>query len=397
MDVLFVAHRAPFPPDKGDRLRSYHLLRGLAALGAVDLVAPADTATAAAAARAGLSGLCREVHIEPRRRPAALLATAAALVTGGSLTLAWMRDGRLQRALAGLLARRHYDLCFGFSSGCAELWSQTAGRRRVFDLCDLDALKWEALARRTPGLRGRIWGLEARRLLPVELELAAQAELVLLSTPREEADLLSRGGRPLASAVLPHGTDWQRFDGLPPAGAASPVIGFLGQMDYAPNVEAALMLANEVLPLVEARCPQVRLRIMGRQPSRAVAALHEPGRVEVTGAIDSVPAALGGLAVFAAPLQSGRGLASKLLEALAAARPLVLSSWAAGSLTGQPGRTYLVADGAQATAGALVELLADPLRRDALGRQGRAWVVEHHDWGALLQRLQRLAREVARA
>ena len=397
MDVLFVAHRAPFPPDKGDRLRAFHLLRGLAALGPVDLVAPADSEEEAAAARAGLAGLCREVHVEARRRPAARLRMAAALVGGGSLTLAWMRDARLRRAVDELLARRRYDLCFGFSSGCAELWSRTEGRRRIFDLCDLDALKWEALARRGGGLREKVWGLEARRLLPIELGLAAGSQLVLLSTPREEADLRARGGRPAASAVLPHGTDGRRFDGLPPAGAAEPVIGFLGQMDYAPNVEAALVLARQVLPLVVSRCPQARLRILGRQPARAVAALHDPPRVEVTGAIDDVPAELGRLAVFAAPLESGRGLASKLLEALAAARPLVLSSWAAGSLSGEPGRTYLVADGPQATAEAVAGLLADPARRDALGRVGQDWVLRHHDWDALLARLQQLAREAAHA
>lgn len=397
MDVLFVAHRAPFPPDKGDRLRSYHLLRGLAELGAVDLVAPADTEADAAAARAGLAGLCREVHVEARRRPLALGRAAAALLSGGSLTLAWMRDARLERALDGLLARRRYDLCFGFSSGCAELWSRTAGRRRIFDLCDVDALKWEALAARTPGLRGRVWGLEAQRLLPVELELSRTAELVLLSTPREESDLRARGGRPAASAVLPHGTDWQRFASLPPASAAPPVIGFLGQMDYEPNVEAAHILARQVLPLVVERCPQARLLLLGRRPTRAVAALAQPGRVEVSGEIESVPAALGGLAAFAAPLQSGRGLASKLLEALAAARPLVLSSWAAGSLAGRPGRDYVVADEPRAVADALVALLAEPARRDALGRAGRAWVVEHHDWDRLLARLQSLAREAAHA
>jgi glycosyltransferase involved in cell wall biosynthesis len=128
-----------------------------------------------------------------------------------------------------------------------------------------------------------------------------------------------------------------------------------------------------------------------------VAALHDPPRVEVTGAIDDVPVELGRLAVFAAPLESGRGLASKLLEALAAARPLVLSSWAAGSLSGEAGRTYLVADGPAATADALAGLLADPARRETLGRAGREWVVRHHVWEALLARLQRLAREAAHA
>jgi len=397
LDVLFVAHRAPFPPDKGDRLRSYHFLRGLAALGPVDLVAPADTPAEARAARDGLAGLCREVHVHARRRPAALAAVLAALAGGGSLTLAWMRDGRLARAVQELLERRDHGLCFAFSSGTAELWRLAGGRRRVFDLCDLDALKWEALSRRGSGLRAWIRGVEARRLLPVELELSAQAELTLVSTPREAEDLGARGGHPRRLEVLPHGTDWERFDGLPPASAAPPVIGFLGQMDYPPNVEAAQVLAREVLPRVRERLPDARLALLGRAPARAVAALAEPGRVEVAGEIASVPDALGGMAAFAAPLRSGRGLPSKLLEALAAGRPLVLSGWAAGSLTGETGRDYLVADDPPAMAEALVELLREPAARDRLGDRGRAWVREHHDWGVLLERLRILAREAAHA
>ncbi|HZL99619.1 MAG TPA: glycosyl transferase family 1, partial [Planctomycetota bacterium] len=104
--MLFLAHRAPFPPDKGDRLRSYHFLRALAELGPVDLVAPADTPGEAETARRGLAGICREVHVEARRRPAALLALLGALAGGGSLTLAWVRDPRLRRAVLELLGRR---------------------------------------------------------------------------------------------------------------------------------------------------------------------------------------------------------------------------------------------------------------------------------------------------
>jgi hypothetical protein len=97
VDVLFVAHRAPFPPDKGDRLRAWRHLTRLARLGSVDIVAQADTAAAAEVAREGLSSLCREVHIFPRKRVAALVQVGLALTSGRSLTVGWHTDARAER------------------------------------------------------------------------------------------------------------------------------------------------------------------------------------------------------------------------------------------------------------------------------------------------------------
>jgi sugar transferase (PEP-CTERM/EpsH1 system associated) len=398
LDVLFLAHRAPYPPDKGDRLRSYHVLRGLAGRATVDLVALADDEAAARAAREGLAPLCRELVVLPRRRLAALARVAGAVPGGSSLTQAWMADARALRAVRELGARHAYDVCWAFSSGTATWWRTARARRRVMDLCDLDALKWEALGASAGGLRAAVWRLEGRRLLRVERDLAAEADLVILSTARESGDLLARGGAPRRMEVLPHGTDWRAFGGLPPASVAPPVVGFLGQMDYAPNVRAALELAREVMPRVRRRVPDARLRVLGRSPAPALRRLAEAdGSVEVTGAVGSVPAALGALAAFAAPLRTGRGLASKLLESLAAGRPLVLTPWAARSLLGEAGRDYLVADAPAAQAEALAGLLSDPARRDALGGAGRRLVREHYDWDALLARCVGLLEDVAGA
>jgi sugar transferase (PEP-CTERM/EpsH1 system associated) len=394
--VLFLAHRAPYPPDKGDRLRAFRHVQALAELGPVDLVAPADDEREAAVARDGLQPLCRELVVLPRRRAAALLSTGAALLSGRSLTLGWLADGRLRAALRELRQRRRHRLLWAFSSGTAGWWNQSGAPRRIMDLCDLDALKWEALGRRG-GARSALWRLEARRLLPVELRLAQEADLVLLISPQEAEDLRARGGRPRRLELLTNGVDAAAFEGLPPASRAEPFVAFLGQMDYPPNVAAVLQLAREVLPLVRRTVPQARLLVLGRAPAPQVRALHGVDGAEVSGEVASVPAALGLAAVFAAPLDEGRGLPNKVLEALAAARPVVLSSWAARALSGEPGRDYLVADGAAARAAAIAGLLADPARRDALGAAGRAFVRRAHDWDAVKARVQQLARETADA
>lgn len=382
METLFLAHRAPYPPDKGDRLRAWRHVERLARMGPVDLVAPADDERAARRAREGLAGTCREVHVVTRRRAAALARVGAALLAGDSLTVAWLRDARIERVLASLGARRAYDLCWAFSSGTGPWWRAARARRRVVDLCDLDALKWDALARTARGPRALVYRAEARRLLPLELALAEEADLTFVST-RQEADDLTARTRPGRLELLTNGTPWRDFDGLEPPSRAGPVIGFLGQMDYPPNVDAARHLAREVLPAVRGRVPDARLRIMGRAPTARVRALASPA-VEVTGEVDSIPRALAAVRVFVAPLDQGRGLPNKIIEAMAAGRAVVVSSWSSRALVGVPGRDYEIADGAAGRARLVAALLADAERCDALGRAGRAYVRAEHDWDAVL-------------
>lgn len=396
MELLFLSHRAPFPPDRGDRLRSYHTLKALARLGPVDVVAQADTPEDEARAREGLAELAREVHVFTRRKPAALVGMATSLLTGGSLTEAWHDDARVRDTLDDLSARHAYDLAYAFSSGTGPWLRRARARTRIMDLCDLDALKWSALGRDGLGPVSLVRRVEGRRLLPRELSLAEDADLCLVSTRREADDVLARAA-PRRLEVLTQGASWQALADLPAPSAVGPVLGFLGQMDYPPNVRAVELLAKQVLPLVRERHGEASLRIMGRAPTAEVTALQRLPGVEVTGEVDSVREALGQVAVFCAPIDRGRGIPTKVVEAMAAGRATVLSTWAAGALAGEPGRDYLVADGPAETGGAAAELLADPTRLDALASAGQAYVREQHDWAVLQDRLEAWARELVHA
>jgi sugar transferase (PEP-CTERM/EpsH1 system associated) len=396
MEVLFVAHRAPFPPDKGDRLRAWRHLTRLSSLGPVDVVAQADSEQDAVIARTGLAELCREVHVFPRRRLEALAQVGLAFTFGRSLTMGWHTDARVERVLRELRQRHDYDLCWSFSSGTGPWLESGGGGPRIMDLCDVDALKWEALAKDASGPRSWIYALEARRLLPLEVALAESSDACLVSTNQEAEDIRDRG-HPRRLEVLTNGSPWEQFVDVPAPSEAGPVVGFLGQMDYPPNIQAVRHLAQEVLPIIRRTVPTARLSIMGRAPTAEVRGLAREGAVEVTGAVDSIPEALGGVRVFCAPLDRGRGIPNKILEALSAGRATVISSWAAKALDGVVGEHYLVADGVEERAQVLADLLADPMRCDELGAAGRLYVQQHHDWKDVLDRLEILVREVARA
>ncbi len=362
-DILFLAHRVPFPPDRGDRIRSFHVLRHLAARARVHLVAFADTAAdvdVPPAFRAML-GECVVVHRTKSRARAA----AEALASGRPVSLAAFDDARVHAAVRDIVARHPVAATYAFSGQMAQYLP--AHGRRIMDFVDADSAKFAAYA------HGPLaWPMrrEARLLGAYERTVAADVDAALFVSAAEAA--LVPGGR-----VLENGIDTAVFD---PAAPFAPVTGqgrlvtFTGQMDYRPNVEAVVAFAREVLPAVRARHADVRFAIVGRAPTTAVRALAGES-VIVTGEVPDVRGWLAASDVVVAPLLIARGVQNKVLEAMAMARPVLASAAAAEGI--DHAGTIRVGEGAEA----VCALLDDPA---GLGPAARARVVARYGWDAAL-------------
>lgn len=362
-DILFLAHRVPFPPDRGDRIRSFHVLRHLAARARVHLVAFADTAAdvdVPPAFRAML-GECVVVHRTKSRARAA----AEALAGGRPVSLAAFDDARFHAAVRDIVARHPVAATYAFSGQMAQYLP--AHGRRIMDFVDADSAKFAAYA------RGPLaWPMrrEARLLGAYERQVAANVDAALFVSAAEAT--LVPGGR-----VLENGIDTAVFD---PAAPFAPVVGqgrlvtFIGQMDYRPNVEAVVAFAREMLPAVRARHADVRFAIVGRAPTTAVRALAGES-VIVTGEVPDVRGWLAASDVVVAPLLIARGVQNKVLEAMAMARPVLASAAAAEGI--DHAGTIRVGEGAEA----VCALLDDPA---GLGPAARARVVARYGWDAAL-------------
>lgn len=388
-EILFLAHRPPWPPDKGDKIRSWNLLRHLAARHRVRLGAfvddPADAAHAAA-----LERICAEVLLRPLGRLRLGLRALGGLAHGAPLTLAAYRDPVVRRWLAARLQTA--DLALAVSGGPAGLLvDPPCSRPWLLDLVDCDSEKWRALAERATGPRRWLLAREAELLLAFERRAAFAAAATFLVTGAEAALLEARApelrGR---TRVLENGVDATHFDPARlegpdpwPPGPGARLI-FTGVMDYPPNVDAVLWLAGEVLPRLRAGRGPVRLAVVGARPSAAVRRLAAPPELVVTGRVADVRPWLGRADVALAPLRIARGVQNKVLEAMAMARPVVATPEAATGLHAEPGRELLVAADAAALAEAISGLLRDPARAASIGAAGRAYVRRAHDWAATL-------------
>ena len=257
------------------------------------------------------------------------------------------------------------------------------------DLVDVDSEKWRQYAVRQSGAMRWIYRREGRLLLPYELKIAELFDRTFLAS-EEERGVLAQYGSVEKVEALSNGVDLDYFSPNKVASTAplpSARLVFSGAMDYWPNVEGAVWFAREVFPSVRQAFPEAVFCIAGRNPTEAVLELKKLPGVEVTGTVPDMRAHLAGATLCVVPLMIARGIQNKVLEGMAMAKPVVATSGAATGIKAKIGEDLVVADGAEAMAKAVMELLADPVRQRTLGQNARAYVERAHSWAAHLQRL----------
>jgi sugar transferase (PEP-CTERM/EpsH1 system associated) len=395
-DILFIAHRIPFPPDRGDKMRSFHMLRHLAGLGRVHLACFADDQADAAhltGLRAALDGRLGEALVEVR--PTNRIRALAALVGGRPLSTALFESPSMRGFVQAMLASRSVDAIFVFSGQMAQFVPERPGARFVMDFGDVDSAKFEDYGR---GGRGPIAWLHRRegaRLAAFEREVARRADFSLFVSEAEAALFRRRIGSIAADVrALGNGIDLDFYDPNsafprlePSERSPGPLIAFTGQMDYRPNVEAVTAFSQDVMPRILQAAPTAKFAIVGRRPTPAVRQLAGGNGTIVTGAVADVRSWLDAADVVVAPLRIARGVQNKLLEAMAMARPVVASGAAFEGIDAVAGRDLLVADGAEAQTEAILHLIQHPVRAAELAAAGRRRMEQAYGWEARLEPL----------
>jgi sugar transferase (PEP-CTERM/EpsH1 system associated) len=367
--VLFLAHRAPWPPDKGDRIRSHALLAHLARRHEVFLGAFADERDPAGARALAdhLRPLCADLCILPR--PSRLRAVRAA-ITGRPLSFEALASGAMDAFVTATARRVRPDAALGYSGQTIPWLLGLSGMRRVVDLVDVDSAKWAARGRRT---KNPLYALEARRVRRFERRAIRELDAVLVISSRE-ADLL--GGESESVRILRPGVDFGRT----PCRERDPGnarMGFVGALDYSPNAEAAWWFARDVLPRIRAERPDAEFVVIGRHPPDGLRGL--PG-VTVTGHVRDLDALMHGLVLSVVPVLDSHGVQNKALQSMALGVPVVMTPDPAAGLEIRPGEHALVAGDATEFAASVLRLIDNAGERARLSAAGRRFVESRCDW-----------------
>lgn len=389
--ILFLAHRIPWPADRGDKIRSHNILLHLAAMAPVHVVSFADDERDMGFARE-MEPKFASVFAEIRRKPQ-WRAGAEGLMSGSPVSVKSFASGRMAAHVEALLARGNISHIFCFSGQMAQYVPASFAGIFIMDFVDVDSAKFESYARQGNPVMRWIHAREGRTLSAFEHAVAARADASLLVSAAEAELFRQRSG--LADSrvmALGNGIDTISYDPAAeiPAIAVTidgPMIVFTGQMDYRPNIEAVTDFALHALPLIHAQFPDAEFVIVGRNPPAQVLALAKHNGVIVTGAVDDVRSWLKAADVVVAPLRIARGVQNKVLEAMAMAKAVVASVSAAEGIDAADGIHFRIAADVNAEAKIVCELLADPIAARKLGENARRHVVSHYSWAGQLSDL----------
>ena len=390
--ILFLAHRVPFPPDRGDKIRSHHMLKALAELAPVHVGCLAES-VADRAAELDLGEIAAAWCMPTRSKPLPA-AGLEAIVRGKPVSLTAFHHTVLAEWVARTLDRYEIDTIYVFSGQMGQYVPAGWKGHLVVDLVDVDSAKFEAYAHEKSFPMSWIDAREARLLRVEEARLAARAERTLLVSNAEAALLVSRlpAGTAASVTVLGNGIDAETFDPArvgPHRALTSPGPHFVftGQMDYKPNVDAALRAIGRIMPEIRAVHPSAQFHAVGRGPAPELRALDGTNGARVWGEVPDMRPFLAGADVVLAPLTIARGVQNKVLEAMAMARPVLVTPEAATGLPGKDGMHFAVADSDEALVQRALGLLARPDVARDMGEAARRLVVETASWPAMLASL----------
>jgi len=394
MRILFVT---PYLPSL-IRTRPYNLIHALAQRGHnITLLAlhpPGDDA----GGLSNLRGWCESVHVVrlPRWRP--IWNGLGTLFDPVPFQAVYSRLPQMTQIIRETLQGDHYDVLHLEHLRGAEL-SNHLNRGIppiVFDAVDSISLLFERARRLAPRWSSRLLArLDLRRTRGYEAGFVQRFSRVLVTSPEDRDALAGLSTNELTHQrlfVLPNGVDLIYFKPLREPRQPETLV-FSGKMSYHANTAAALDLVRVVMPIVWTERPQVQVWLVGKDPPAVLRELSADSRVMVTGTVPDVRPYLGRAAIAVTPLRYSVGIQNKLLEAMAMATPVVTTPGSCCALSANPGEHLLVGDSAPALAQAILSLLADDARRQALGRAGRRYVENHHNWDHIVARLESIYQE----
>ncbi|MXP14252.1 TIGR03087 family PEP-CTERM/XrtA system glycosyltransferase [Altererythrobacter confluentis] len=389
-DILFLAHRIPYPPDRGDKIRSHHLLQALQQLAPVHVGCFADTDSDLQHENRLREGVAS--HILVRRTKSMVRAGIEAIMSAKAVSVTAFAHSAMREWVANTLTDHEIDTIFVFSGQMGQYIPADFAGRVVVDLCDVDSAKFEAYAEKGRSPRRWVDAREGRVLATEEQRLALRAERILLVSDAEAQLFRARIGPHAGGAVtaLRNGIDAGQFNpqsALPHAdlvSAKGPHLVFTGQMDYAPNIAAAERVIDHILPEIRKIHGDAQFHVVGRAPVSRLLARDGTGGVRIWGEVPDVRPFLAAADLVVAPLEIARGIQNKVLEAMAMARPVLLTPEAATGIDATSGTHFAVEAGHHALVERALALLGNGPLALRMAAAARRYVVENQSWDAML-------------
>jgi polysaccharide biosynthesis protein PslH len=401
MNILFLSHRIPFPPNKGDKIRSYNELRHLSEKHSIYLGTTLDD-TCEQAYVTDLNKYCKDICAVQYNRKMKLLKAA---FSRKPFSISHFYDNTLQRFVDDVLETKRIDAVLCFCSSMAEYVYNTPrykknglkGVKLIMDFVDLDSDKWLQYAKYARCPRNWIFALEHKRLFKYEMKINQDFDHSIFVSEREVKVFRRLYPEARNVEVVPNGVDHEKFTPALSSIASrfqeengNPRLIFTGFMDYFANEDGVRWFCEKILPRIRAEIPKTELYIVGNRPTNMVWTLSEIDGVTVTGYVDDIRLYYWMADVCVIPLRIARGLQNKVLEAMATGNAVVATSNASDGIICHGNEDIVIADDEAAFAKAVIDLIKDSDKRRKIGRKAAENIRRYYSWNINLQGFDKL-------
>jgi len=393
--ILYLCHRIPYPPNKGDKIRSFNEIKYLSKRYTIDLITLADDPDDLKYVTE-LKKICRRVRIFQLKPGIAKIKGVFSLLSGRSISEGYFYKKGFQTVFDRWTASEHYDAVICFSSPMAEYIFRSRKSPEpiplnlIMDFCDLDSDKWLQYSKTTVFPANLIFRTEASRLLKFEKKVN-QAFDRSIFVSHKEAELFHDyfpGAENIN--VIPNGVDHEFFN---PAQTETtkvfpcPMIMFSGAMDYYANIDGVTWFAENILPEIKKKIPEIVFYIVGSHPAPAVKALEKDPSIRVTGFVDDIREYYKAADLCVIPLRIARGVQNKVLEAMSMKKAVVVTSQAVQGISIEDHRVAEIEDEPDKFVRKVIQLLGDKESCRSLGQNARNFVLDHYDWDVCLKKI----------
>jgi sugar transferase (PEP-CTERM/EpsH1 system associated) len=405
MKILYIAHRIPYPPNKGDKIRTFNEIKYLSAFHEIHLACLADVPEEMKY-KTNLEKYCKRVEVVPLRTKRARLKSLIALLSDSPLSVSYFYSRALQKTIDAWVSSTKYDAVICFCSSIAEYVFRSPKLNPslnlnkpvlIMDFCDIDSQKWGQYAVKSRFPMSFIYKVENRRLFQYEKQINDLFHHTVVVSQQEKDLFLDLYPSAKNIQAISNGVDYEYFS--PDAGfntlkegteKSDPILVFTGAMDYYANVEGVTWFCHEILPAIKKDFPGTKFYIVGSNPSPKVKALETIQGVNVTGFVDDIRPYYQFADVCVVPLRIAAGVQNKVLEAMSMGKPVVTTSKALEGIHAVPDEHLMVEDTPKNFSNTVKSLLKNMEQRNSLGLNARDFVRQNYNWETNMKKLEGL-------
>ncbi len=378
----------PYPPNKGDKIRSYNILKYLSKKNKVSVGFLIDDIKDLKYISKLESQVENIFYDQIKTKVKKIQSAVIAFIQNKPITVPYFYSSQLQTELDKFLDVHPIDTIICSSSPSAEYIFRSRHYQKlrqkthlVMDFIDMDSQKWLQYSQKENFPLSFIFKREAKTLLEYEKRIEKEFDQLIIVSDAEKE--LFRDHVPTSKLqAISNGVDLEFFN---PAyqsqnKLSSPSLVFTGAMDYWPNIDGAIWFTEQVLPLIKQRYPQVRFYLVGSKPSPELMKLEKTGEIIVTGFVDDIRDFIQQADICVIPLRIARGIQNKVLEAMAMGKIVVSTPEAAEGLNIDIEQDICIQKDANSFANSVISLLSDKETSDRIGENARKAVENNYSW-----------------